>query len=99
MDDDVIIVSASYDGLGVGPDGIHYPGANDNLSAVGVMLEMARVLKEGPYKPDKTIVFVAWAGGERLEGFSVVNAMSAKVGFNLLNVEAVLELSGVGGSR
>jgi ABC-type dipeptide/oligopeptide/nickel transport system permease component len=97
MDDDVIIVSAYYDGLGVGPDFTFYPGANDNLSSVAVMLELARVLKEGPYAPDKTIVFVAWAGGERMEGFSVVNAMSAKLGFNLLNVEAVLELTGVGG--
>jgi peptide/nickel transport system permease protein len=99
MDDDVIIVSAYYDGLGVGPDATLYPGANDNLSAVGVMLELARLLKEGPYAPDKTIVFAAWAGGERMEGFSVVNTMGAKVGFNLLNVEAVLELSGVGGGR
>jgi peptide/nickel transport system permease protein len=97
MDDDVIIVSAYYDGLGLGPEGSLFPGANDNLSAVGVMLELARVLKEGPYAPDKTIVFVAWAGGERMEGFSVFNAMSAKVGFHLLNVEAVLELGGVGG--
>jgi ABC-type dipeptide/oligopeptide/nickel transport system permease component len=99
MDDDVIMVSANYDGLGIGPEGALYPGANDNLSGAAIMLEMARILKEGPYAPDKTIVFVAWAGGERLEGLSVDNIMSAKVGFYLLNVEAVLELSGVGGGR
>ena len=97
MDDDVIMVSASYAGLGVGPEGTLYPGANDNLSAVGVMLELARILQEGPYAPDKTIMFVAWAGGERMEGLSVVNIMNAKVGFHRLNVESVLELSGVGG--
>ncbi|MBM2842662.1 MAG: hypothetical protein HW404_499 [Anaerolineales bacterium] len=97
MDDDVVMVSAYYDGLGVGPDGTLYPGANDNLSAVGVMLELARILQEGPYAPDKTIIFVAWAGGERMEGLSVVNIMAAKVGFYRLNVESVLELSGVGG--
>ena len=97
MDDDVVIVSAYYDGLGVGPEGTLYPGANDNLSSVAMMLELARILKEGPYAPDKTIVFVAWAGGERMEGLSVVNIMAAKVGFHRLNVESVLELSGVGG--
>jgi len=97
MDDEVILVSAYYDGLGVGPDGVPYQGANDNLSAVATMLELARVLKEGPYTPDKTIVFVAWAGGERWEAFSVASAMGAKIGFDQLNVEAVLELSGVGG--
>jgi ABC-type dipeptide/oligopeptide/nickel transport system permease component len=97
MDDDVIMVSAYYDGLGVGPQGTLYPGANDNLSGVAMMLELARILKDGPYAPDKTIIFVAWAGGERLEGLSVDNIMSAKVGFHRLNVEGVLELSGVGG--
>lgn len=97
MDDDVILVSAYYDGLGTAPDGTLYPGANDNLSGVATLLELARVLQDGDYAPDKTIVFVAWAGGERWEGFSVVDAMSAKIGFNLLNVEAVIELSGVGG--
>jgi Zn-dependent M28 family amino/carboxypeptidase len=61
-----------------------------------MMLELARLLKESSYKPDKTILFVAWAGGERREGLSVVNIMNAKTGFNLLTVEAVIELSGVG---
>jgi hypothetical protein len=97
MDDDVVMVSAFYDGLGVGPDGTLYSGANDNLSGVAMMLELARILQEGPYAPDKTIVFAAWAGGERMEGLSVVNIMSAKVGFHRLNVESVLELTGVGG--
>jgi hypothetical protein len=48
--------------------------------------------------PDKTIV-CRLAGGERAEGLSVVNAMAAKTGFHRLNVEAVLELTGVGGGR
>jgi ABC-type dipeptide/oligopeptide/nickel transport system permease component len=96
LDQQVIIVSAYYDGLGVGPDGTLYPGANDNASGVAMMLELARLLKESPYKPDKTVLFVAWAGGERREGLSVVNIMNAKTGFNLLTVEAVIELSGVG---
>jgi len=96
LDNQVIMVSAYYDGLGVGPDGTLYPGANDNGSGVAAMLEMARVLKEAPYQPKKTVVFVAWAGGERSEGLSVSNVMSAKTGFRLLAREAVIELSGVG---
>ena len=60
------------------------------------MLEMARVLKASSSKPRKTIVFAAWSSGERGEGFSVANAMNAKHGFNLLTVETVIELSGVG---
>jgi hypothetical protein len=42
LDSNVIIVSAYYDGLGMGPDGTLYPGANDNASSVAAMLEMAR---------------------------------------------------------
>jgi peptide/nickel transport system permease protein len=96
LDAQVIIVSAYYDGLGVGPDGTLYPGANDNASGVAMMLELARLFKETPYQSDKTILFVAWAGGERSEGLSVTNVMNARLGFNQLTVEAVVELSGVG---
>ncbi len=95
LDHYVIMVSAYYDGLGVGPDGTLYPGANDNASGVAALLELARLLKESPYPPKRTVVFVAWAGGERGEGLSVVNVMNAKTGFSSLTVEAVLELSGV----
>ena len=96
MDSQVIMVSAYYDGLGVGPDGTLYPGANDNGSGVATMLELARVLKQAPYQPKRTVVFVAWNGGERTEGLSVSNVMNAKAGFMSLTVEAVIELSGVG---
>jgi peptide/nickel transport system permease protein len=96
MDSQVIMVSAYYDGLGVGPDGTLYPGANDNGSGVATMLELARVLKQAPYQPKRTVVFVAWTGGERTEGLSVSNVMNAKAGFMSLTVEAVIELSGVG---
>ena len=94
LDSHVIIVSAYYDGLGVGPDGVLYPGANDNASGVAAMLEIARAMQE-TIQPRKTVVFVAWSGGERGEGFSVKNAMGAKLGFNLLTVDAVIELSGM----
>jgi ABC-type dipeptide/oligopeptide/nickel transport system permease component/Zn-dependent M28 family amino/carboxypeptidase len=96
LDGNVVIVSAYYDGLGIGPDGTLYPGANDNASGVAAMLEIARALKASPAPPRKTVVFVAWSGGERREGFSVANAMAAKRGFNLLTVESVIELSGLG---
>jgi Zn-dependent M28 family amino/carboxypeptidase len=96
LDAQVIIVSAYYDGLGVGPDGVFYPGANDNASGVAMMLELARLLKQSSYKPDKTIVFVAWPGGERGDGLSVTALMNLRTGFNKLGVEAVIELSGVG---
>lgn len=94
--DQVIIVSAYYDGLGVGPDGQFYPGANDNASGVAMMLELARLISESAYRPEKSMIFIAWAGGERSTGLSVVNAMNARPGAGELTVEVVFELSGVG---
>ncbi len=96
LDSQVIMVSAYYDGLGVAPDGTFYAGANDNASGIAEMLELARVMKQGGYQPKKTVAFVAWTGAERYEGLSIFNIMNAKIGFNQLTVEAVLELSGVG---
>jgi hypothetical protein len=96
LNSQVIVVHAYYDGLGVGPDGTLYAGANDNASGVATMLEMARVLNHGPYQPKKTVVFVAWTGGERRQVLNVRDAMNAKLGFSSLTVEAVIELGGVG---
>ena len=96
LDNQVIIISAYYDGLGTGPDGTVYPGANDNASGVAMLLEMARVLKESAYRPDRTVLFVAWAGGERSERFSVKTITNARPGGSSLVVTEVIELSGVG---
>jgi len=96
LDSQVIIVSAYYDGLGLGPDGTVYAGANDNASGVAMMLEMARLLKESAYRPDKTVLFVGWAGGERAERLSIKNITNARPGGYSLTVTEVIELSGVG---
>jgi hypothetical protein len=95
-EDQVIIVSAYYDGLGTDLTGRVYPGANDNASGVAAMLELARLMKESVYQPEKTILFVAWAGGERQEGLSIVNVLNARPGASEMTVESVIELSGIG---
>ncbi|MBI9051161.1 MAG: ABC transporter permease subunit [Anaerolineaceae bacterium] len=95
-DNQVIMVSAYFDGLGYEPNGTLYPGANDNASGVAAMLEIARVLKQADYTPDKTVMFVAWNSGERYDSLSTSNILNASSGFALLTPEAVIELSGVG---
>ncbi|MDH5730698.1 MAG: M20/M25/M40 family metallo-hydrolase [Gammaproteobacteria bacterium] len=68
--DQVVIVSAHYDHLGLGwPDvhkgdegKIHY-GADDNASGVAVMLEFARYVKD-TWKPERSILFVAFSAEE-----------------------------------
>lgn len=52
-----IIISSHY-------DSVNCPGANDDASGVGVMLEIARVL--AAEKHDKTIVFIAFDAEEHM---------------------------------
>jgi hypothetical protein len=62
--DELVIVSSHYDGLGRAADGTLYPGANGNASGVAVMLEVARLWQEQQFQPRRSVLFVAWAGGE-----------------------------------
>lgn len=57
--DEWVILSAHYDHLGV-RNGVLYPGADDNASAVAMMLEVARSLVESPMKPARSIMFVSF---------------------------------------
>lgn len=54
---DVIILSAHYDHLGV-RGGRLFPGADDNATAVAMVLEIARLLAERPEPPARGILFV-----------------------------------------
>jgi hypothetical protein len=65
-----VVIGAHYDHLGLGMSlgraedkGKVHPGADDNASGVAVLLELAKVLKEG-LNPDRSIVFVAFTGEE-----------------------------------
>jgi Zn-dependent M28 family amino/carboxypeptidase len=66
--DDVVLVDAHYDHLGVrtpatpGADSI-YNGADDDGSGTTAVLEIARVINAGP-PPKRTLVFVATTGEE-----------------------------------
>jgi hypothetical protein len=65
-----VVVGAHYDHLGLGWPDVHqgdrgkiHPGADDNASGVAVLLELAQVLGKD-WKPDRTVVFVAFSGEE-----------------------------------
>ena len=64
-----LVISAHYDHLGFGwPDaragakGQLHPGADDNASGVAVMLELARLMADA--KPERSVIFAAFAGEE-----------------------------------
>ena len=68
--DDVIVVGAHYDHLGMGGAGSLAPGeeaihngADDNASGVAALVAVARTLAEQP-RPSRSIVFVAFTGEE-----------------------------------
>ncbi len=63
----VLLLSAHLDHLGVRPDGVTMPGANDDASGTTAVLELARALAAG--KPTKRgILFVAY-GSEEIGGY------------------------------
>ncbi len=63
-EDKYLLISAHFDHVGTGPDGRVYNGALDNASGTGMMLELARAIKESGKKPTKTIIFAAFNAEE-----------------------------------
>jgi peptide/nickel transport system permease protein len=61
---ELVVVFASYDGLGTDADGTVFPGANHNASSIGVMLEIARLWNEQGLDARRSVLFVAWGGGQ-----------------------------------
>lgn len=103
MNDQMVMVVAQYDGLGAGTDGTVYPGANDNAAAIGVMLEMLRAWQGANYHPNRTFLFVAYAGNGNETGqnpelpLDVERFLAAKQGFSsAFELEAIIYLQGFG---
>ncbi|MFZ5967828.1 MAG: M28 family peptidase [Bacillota bacterium] len=59
-----LIVSGHMDHVGEGTHGKFFPGALDNASGTGMVLELARIIKAQKTPPDKTIIFVGWNAEE-----------------------------------
>lgn len=66
--DQYMVIVAHYDHLGKDFDkNIYYPGANDDASGVGAMLEIARIMSEEK-PPRKSVIFAALSGEEFAHG-------------------------------
>jgi ABC-type dipeptide/oligopeptide/nickel transport system permease subunit len=61
---DLVVLFASYDGLGTDPDGTVYPGANHSASGVALLLELARLWQDQNLDTRRSVLFMAWGGGE-----------------------------------
>lgn len=103
MDEELTILMAPYDGLRTDILGIDVPGAVNDASSVGVILEALQMLVDGQYQPRRTILVIFYAS----QGFdfgripdpnpNVHQFLNAKPGFSLLTPDAVIWLRAVGG--
>lgn len=62
--DEVVILGAHMDHLGMSNASGPYNGANDNASGTAVVMEAARTMKANKVRPRRTIVFALWAAEE-----------------------------------
>jgi hypothetical protein len=102
LDRDMVVVMAQYDNPPGGPEGVFFPGANDNASSVAVMLEALRVMNDSDYQPFRSFLFVAYTGegldgGEPVSNPDANRFLQAKTGFaRIFDIEAVIILRGLG---
>lgn len=101
LDNQLIVVMAQYDSPPrVGSQPVS-DFANNNAAGVAVMLELIRTFQESGYQPNKTFLFIAYAG-EGQEGGEwvqpeIAKFLQTKYGFSsTLETEAVIEIRGVG---
>ena len=60
LSNEVVLVSAHYDHLGKDSKGRICPGAADNASGVGAILEVARQISQGGPRPARSLLFVSF---------------------------------------
>lgn len=93
VQDQVILISAHYDHLGIDESQV-YPGANDNASGVSCVLEVIRHLLRDGKIPQKTVVFAFWSAEEM--GFVGSQSFVQSPTFPLEQIQAMLNIDTVG---
>ncbi|KUO73021.1 MAG: aminopeptidase [Desulfosporosinus sp. BRH_c37] len=91
--EEIILLSAHYDHLGIF-EGEVYPGANDNASGVGCVLDVMRRIIREENTPKRTIVLAFWSAEEM--GFVGSQAFVHSATFPLHQIQAVLNVDTVG---
>ena len=65
LKNELIVVGASLDGLGMQGETCLFPGADINASGVAAVLETARLLSNPDYRPHRSVAFVLFSGSEQ----------------------------------
>lgn len=63
--DEIIVVGASLDHVGMQGETCLFPGADVNASGVAAVLETARLLSQERFRPRRSILFVLFSGSEQ----------------------------------
>lgn len=90
--DEYLIIGANIDHVGSGIDGQYFPGALNNASGTGMMLELARLIKSQRNLPDKTIIFAGWNARENVAAGSqyyVENPLYPLEKTQVINLECI----------
>jgi leucyl aminopeptidase len=61
---EVIVIGGHLDSIAPGGTSSHAPGADDDASGIATLTEIARVLLESDFRPERTIKFMAYAAEE-----------------------------------
>jgi bacterial leucyl aminopeptidase len=62
--DEVIVIGGHLDSIALGGKNANAPGADDDASGIATLTEVARVLLQSGYRPERTIKFMAYAAEE-----------------------------------
>ena len=65
LKDEVIVIGAHLDHLGMTDEGYVFNGADDNASGSAGVLELAQAFALNPVRPRRTILFALWTGEEK----------------------------------
>ncbi|MBJ7310804.1 M28 family metallopeptidase [Rugamonas sp. CCM 8940] len=96
---EVIIISAHRDHLGRTPDGLHYPGANDDLSGLAATMELARMFaqhKASNKLNKRTLMFVAYGAEEQHEMGSMYHVAHPLPDFPNENIVLMISIDMIG---
>jgi len=88
-----VIISAHYDHLGIFQDNL-YPGANDNASGVGCILDVIRRLIREGSQPKRNVILAFWSAEEM--GFVGSFSFVQNPTIPLSGIQAVLNADTVG---
>ena len=98
-EEDILIISANLDGLGMGVSDQYFPGASNSASGLSIMMEIARIMKNQDTLPYKTVIFAGWNGQkQQLSGskFYMNNPLYPLEKTTIIHLDAIGNLSSDG---